>query len=568
MLSVHEIVRHSPVGIAVIDGAGRYRSVNPAYAAMYGYASSDMPGLSFTVVFDEGVRGQMLARHQAFIADGRELRGEYEVRRRDGSHLTIIAESIRIADETGEPCRLVYVTDVSELKRTQEALRQREAALDDIAASMPATMFRMLTRRDGSRRTTYISPNVVRWFDVRPEDLMGQERPLAQAVLPEDRPAFEASLHEAISRRVRWAHDCRVRTRGGRVLWVHGEADPKDGVGEEVVWTGMLSDITERKRIEAELRDSEATFRNLFETVPLGVVYQASDGQITAANPAAQRILGLSLEQLQGRTSVDPRWKAQRADGSPFPGEEHPSMVALRTGQPVRDVVMGVARSDDTQVWILVNAVPQFRQGRLSEVYATFEDITERRRLEQELRQQAATDFLTGVANRRSFMSRLGEEFERVRRHPEASSCLLTLDLDHFKRVNDTHGHAVGDAVLCHVVQVLLHHSRRIDVLGRTGGEEFALLLPDTGEAEALRLAERLREAVQAAPVDHQGAAIAMTVSIGASRIAPDDASAGLALWRADEALYRAKRLGRNAVQSQWPGQGTEPAAGPDGLRA
>lgn len=243
-------------------------------------------------------------------------------------------------------------------------------------------------------------------------------------------------------------------------------------------------------------------------------------------------------------------------------------MVAMRTGQPVRDVVMSLCRPDGTEVWILVSAIPQFRDGRLIHVYATFEDITERRRLEQELRQQAATDFLTGVANRRSFMARLGDEFERVRRHPQVNSCLLTLDLDHFKRVNDTHGHAAGDAVLCHVVAVLQQHSRRIDVLGRTGGEEFALLLPDTGEAEAVALAERLRQAVQASPVDRQGTAIAMTVSIGASRIAADDANAGLALWRADEALYRAKRQGRNAVQSQWPAQGLEPAAGPGGLRA
>ena len=243
-------------------------------------------------------------------------------------------------------------------------------------------------------------------------------------------------------------------------------------------------------------------------------------------------------------------------------------MVALRTGQPVRDVVMSLSRPDGTEVWIQVSAIPQFRDGRLIHVYATFEDITERRRLEQELRQQAATDFLTGVANRRSFMARLGDEFERVRRHPHVNSCLLTLDLDHFKRVNDTHGHAAGDAVLCHVVAVLHQHSRRIDVLGRTGGEEFALLLPDTGETEAVALAERLRQAVQASPVDRQGTAIAMTVSIGASRIAADDANAGLALWRADEALYRAKRQGRNAVQSQWPAQGLEPAAGPGDLRA
>ncbi|MHB1307514.1 MAG: PAS domain S-box protein [Limisphaerales bacterium] len=138
------------------------------------------------------------------------------------------------------------------------------------------------------------------------------------------------------------------------------------------------------------LRESEARFRSLFETMAQGVVYQDATGGIIFANPAAQRILGLTLDQMQGRTSADPRWKAIREDGSEFPGEDHPAMIALRTGQPVRDVVMGVCQPPgDRHRWININAVPQFRPAETCpfQVYATLDDITERKRAEAALRE-------------------------------------------------------------------------------------------------------------------------------------------------------------------------------------
>ena len=153
------------------------------------------------------------------------------------------------------------------------------------------------------------------------------------------------------------------------------------------------------------LRESEARFRSLFETMAQGVVYQDATGGIIFANPAAQRILGLTLDQMQGRTSADPRWKAIREDGSEFPGEDHPAMISLRTGQPVRDVVMGVCQPPgDRHRWININAVPQFRPGETApfQVYATLDDITERKRAEAALQQeqrfaQALLESLPGI---------------------------------------------------------------------------------------------------------------------------------------------------------------------------
>jgi PAS domain S-box-containing protein len=139
--------------------------------------------------------------------------------------------------------------------------------------------------------------------------------------------------------------------------------------------------------------DSAARSKSLFETLPIGVVFQDAEGRITEANPAALRILGLTLEQLQGRTSVDPRWRAVHADGSDFPCEEHPAMVCIRTGEPVHDVVMGAYNPlTGEQRWIRVNATPLFSPGESvpREVYATFEDFTELHLAELALRESEA----------------------------------------------------------------------------------------------------------------------------------------------------------------------------------
>jgi diguanylate cyclase (GGDEF)-like protein len=150
-------------------------------------------------------------------------------------------------------------------------------------------------------------------------------------------------------------------------------------------------------------------------------------------------------------------------------------------------------------------------------------------------------------------MSRLALEFDRVRRHPNLRCGMLALDLDHFKRVNDTWGHAAGDAVLCHLVQLAQGLIRTTDLLGRTGGEEFSVLLPDTPPEAVLAMAERLRERVAATPAVFEGRHIPMSLSIGASLIDVQDADADAVLARADEALYAAKKSGRNAVRAQWP---------------
>ena len=148
-----------------------------------------------------------------------------------------------------------------------------------------------------------------------------------------------------------------------------------------------------RQQVAGQKSEKEEVYKHLFTDMAQGVVYQDADGSITSANPAALSILWLTLEQMQGRTSFDPRWRAVREDNTDFPGEEHPATKALETGKPVHNVVMGVhSPLLDEFRWININAIPQFREGedKAFRGFATFDDITDRKRTEEALLESMA----------------------------------------------------------------------------------------------------------------------------------------------------------------------------------
>ncbi len=188
--------------------------------------------------------------------------------------------------------------------------------------------------------------------------------------------------------------------------------------------------------------------------------------------------------------------------------------------------------------------------GALRELAAAFNDMATRIAAQKAaLTEVAISDPLTGLHNRRSFQVRLAEEVERTRRS-QVPFTLLLLDLDHFKQVNDRFGHQAGDRALQAVAAVLHRQLRAVDLPARIGGEEFAVLLPDTAGAGALEAAERLRAAIAAHQVPHQHATITVSASIGVAWC-PAHADTGDGLLRvADQALYQAKRAGRNRTRS------------------
>ena len=158
-----------------------------------------------------------------------------------------------------------------------------------------------------------------------------------------------------------------------------------------------MHDVTEQRNAIKELRNSEEKYHTLFETMAEGVVYQDANGDIISANPAAEQILGLTLSQMQKRTSMDPRWKAVDKDKHELPGENHPAMMALQTGEKVTDFQMGIFNPEKNDyVWMIVNSVPQYMDGsdKPSQVYSTFLDVTDRVNAERKLKEtlKATTD--------------------------------------------------------------------------------------------------------------------------------------------------------------------------------
>ena len=324
----------------------------------------------------------------------------------------------------------------------------------------------------------------------------------------------------------------------------------------------LASIAIEKKQIQAALIISENTFRTLYETAPHGVIYQDSSGRITSANPAAQRILGLTLAQMQGLTSMDPRWHAVHEDGSPMPGEQHPAMVALKSGQPVKNVQMGVQLPDGAYVWVLISATPLFKDGQLSQVYTIFEDVTERHQMQQQVRQLAFNDELTKLPNRRLLIERLDHALT-VSKRSACYGALMFLDLDNFKPLNDCHGHDAGDLLLVEVAGRLKNCVREVDTVARFGGDEFVVMLveldadPARSRAQAGKVADKIRLSLAEPYVltcgQNGGPALTIhhdcSASIGVTLFIHHDGPLNEFLRRADNAMYQAKAAGRNTVR-------------------
>ena len=304
-------------------------------------------------------------------------------------------------------------------------------------------------------------------------------------------------------------------------------------------------DITDRKAAEAALVDSERRFREAITHAPNPMIMHAEDGNIIMISDALRDITGYRFKDL-------PTIKAwgEKAFGPDAPrmlrgiGKLYDLKTIRREGE-----YSIITATGETRIWEFQSQpLPRLPDGRRV-VLSLAVDVTERRRLHEDLQTLAATDSLTGLPNRRQFIARLTEEFLRVRRLDNQRSSVLMLDLDLFKGVNDAHGHAAGDAVLKHFARLIQDGIRKIDTAGRLGGEEFAIILPGADSVAASASAERLREIVATIPFVQNGKTIPITVSIGVATIGSGDCNEGATLIRADHALYRAKRNGRNRVE-------------------
>jgi diguanylate cyclase (GGDEF)-like protein/PAS domain S-box-containing protein len=318
-----------------------------------------------------------------------------------------------------------------------------------------------------------------------------------------------------------------------------------DAEGNPEYLVCVTLDITDRKLVEVALTDSETRLREAITHSPNPMLMHAEDGSILMISAALIEITGYKPEDL--RTTKAWAEKAYRVN-APKMLRAMGSLYNLKKVRHEGEFAITTA-TGKTRIWDFQSQpLPKLPDGRRV-VLSLGVDITERRRIEDELGSIANIDALTKMSNRRRFLAHLAEEFTRVQRLGNQSSSILMIDLDLFKKINDTHGQSTGDAVLRHFAHLLGNVMRTIDTAGRLGGEEFAIILPGADLLSARSSAERICEIVAKTPFVKHGKTISLTVSIGVATMKPDDCNGDGTLIRAGDALNRAKLNGRNRVE-------------------
>ncbi|WP_406666135.1 diguanylate cyclase [Gallaecimonas sp. GXIMD1310] len=297
-----------------------------------------------------------------------------------------------------------------------------------------------------------------------------------------------------------------------------------------------------------ELAHRMAKEKQLFAALDEGVYGVDSNGLCTFINPAGLKLLKLDNEQQIIGQPIHSRFHRHLHEDKAYPEDDCPIFRTLQDGQLRQSDDEWFSRTDGSLFAVALRVAPMRTSERVSGAVVAFQDITERKKLQAQLEHQATHDTLTGLLNRRQFYTLALREHARIERHGEGAALLL-LDLDYFKKVNDTFGHLMGDAVLRDLGLLLKSTLRTEDLASRYGGEEFLLLLPQTPLTTAVITANRLRELIASREVAQDEQHASYTVSIGVTALLASDHRLDTAIARADEALYQAKMNGRNRVE-------------------
>jgi diguanylate cyclase (GGDEF)-like protein/PAS domain S-box-containing protein len=337
-----------------------------------------------------------------------------------------------------------------------------------------------------------------------------------------------------------------------------------DSAGRTLGLIGAILDITERKRDENALIDSRQQQMDIIDFLPDATFVLDNDKRVIAWNRAIEVMTGISKSEMLGQGDY--------AHSVPFYGVHRLHLLDLldlddqeleakysyvvREGNRLHAETFAPALYGGKGAWISAFGAPLYNtKGERIGAIEAIRDITECKRLEENLSQQAHTDQMTGLNNRGYFLEMLDEEIERASRY-DRPLCLLMLDLDHFKSVNDTRGHAAGDEAIRTVTRVLQSSDlRQSDILGRMGGDEFAIALPETTLKDTADVAERIRLQLAATPVSYAAENFSITVSIGVYEYRGGDSRKTL-LQRADQAMYKAKQTGRGRMSVWSPDYG------------
>lgn len=356
---------------------------------------------------------------------------------------------------------------------------------------------------------------------------------------PETWPEVEQDYNDL----VRGVHLPRIsrmiaQKRDGEEVWLSVTKRALDWHGVPAVQLCVF-DITKQVLMEQVMMGNEQLLRSILEILPVPVyIARRRDGRIQFVN----RKICLLLQQ-----SAGPLLKARAQDFYVDLQDQDRIHLLIDTVHDVREIEVRMRTAQGREFTAELAAISMSYAGEPA-VLVSMNDISQRKALENELFHQANTDSLTGLSNRRYFLVQAEQEIRRARRFARELSVIM-MDLDRFKWINDNLGHAAGDSVLETIVRASLESLRESDIMGRLGGEEFAILLPETGLDAAMEVAGRLLEHIAETPVATTKGVVHCTTSLGVAHLVEADGSIDDLLHRADEALYRAKNSGRNRVE-------------------
>lgn len=489
---------------------------------------------------------------------------------------------------------------------SQEDVEDSTELLEELAASVPGVLFKYWVSADGTqRRFPFISSRVTELFEIPVEVLNCDGNALAARVHPDEVRYLRPSVDESARTLSPWQFQARMWVRGGCYQWFEGHAIPRRLEDGSTLWFGQFTNIQSHKELELSLRASEveaeyqlrfhqllANLSSNFINSPIGDIEQetihflASIGDFFQVDRVyiyrfsedfskmtnTHEWCSAEVESLMGdQQEVDITgfcwWQEQIrdtfyrnevvfvSDVEQLPVEAVEERALLEeqgvasmfcTPLQVRGRVDGFFGMDSLQS----------RQWRtdISDLLILIANLLsqalERFRLEQEMLSQSVLDPLTGIHNRRYLAPRVDEMLANYQRSGEGIA-LAMLDIDHFKQINDTHGHQAGDRILTHFAGLLQSQCRGSDVAARYGGEEFIVALSDVSPEKAARALKRILELVRGAMVDCAGTDVAITVSIGlvhVTDLAGERLDADVFITEADRRLYRAKRAGRDCL--------------------
>ncbi|MFB6356628.1 MAG: diguanylate cyclase, partial [bacterium] len=292
----------------------------------------------------------------------------------------------------------------------------------------------------------------------------------------------------------------------------------------------------QHQKINLQERAMEATREGITITDP-----NQEDNPIIYANKGFERITGHNREQVIGKN-------CRMLQG---PDTDENKVNALREAiENAESITLRIKnyRKDGEPFWNELSVNPVFDEdGNLTHFVGIQKDVTELKEMEEQLRYQAKFDELTGLLNRGEFIDQFEHEFERAHRY-DHQGCLIMIDLDHFKEINDQYGHVAGDTVLSTIGNILNETKRSNDLGGRLGGEEFCLYLPETNLDEGKNVADRILSSIRSETFSEDGSEFQVTASLGLTGLNKNDSTVSDVLKRADDAMYESKQKGRDQL--------------------